>query len=121
MTQRIRRALQGCVLVLLVSGCASKTKPPTPRPTSEPCAGHAVLVVDNSSGYDLDVVEARSIGGGRSVIGTVGQGHHELTLRSEGGYYYFTRRSLAGATQVSESMRASASDRVRMARECRTF
>lgn len=120
MTQRIRTAPMACVLALIVSGCASKTKPPTPRPASEPCAGQAVLVVDNSSGYDLDVVEARSMGGGQSVIGTVGQGHHELIVRSEGGYYYFTRRSRRGATEASESMRASASDRVRMARECRT-
>lgn len=79
-----------------------------------------MLIIENSSGYDLDVVEAASGGGGRTVITTVGIGYHEVIVRREGGYYYFTQRVRHGAVQTSESMRASASDQVRMRRECRT-
>ncbi len=79
-----------------------------------------MLIIENSSGYDLDVVEAVSRGGSRTVITTVGIGYHEVIVRREGGYYYFTQRVRSGAVQTSESMRASASDQVRMRRECRT-
>jgi len=109
------------VVPFLVAGCASTKKPPTPRPASQPCDGQAVLVIDNGSGYDLDVLEARSGGGVGNVIGTVGSGYHELVVRSEGGYYYFTRRAgtrTAAATQSSS--RASAGELVRMYRECRS-
>ena len=87
-----------------LSGCASTKKPPTPRPASAACAGEAVLVIDNRSGYQLDVIESRSYSGGRTVIGTVGNGHHEIPVRREGGYYYSTRRSRNGPTEAAESM-----------------
>jgi len=108
------------LLLLLLVGCASTKKPPTSRPVSEPCPGQAVLIIENDSGYELDVLEARSTGGGRTVIATVGPGYHQVLIRPEGGYYYFTRRAQTRTTETSESMRASASDRVRMRRECRT-
>jgi len=107
------------VLVALGAGCASTKKPPTPRPVSEPCDGQAVLIVENDSGYQLDVVEAASIGGSRTVIASVGTGYHEVLIRREGGYYYFTRRVRGGPTEASESMSASARDQVRIRRECR--
>jgi len=107
-------------VAVVVAGCASTKKPPTPRPASAPCAGQAVLVIDNMSGYQLDVIESKSYSGGRTVIGTVGNGHHEILVRREGGYYYSTRRSRGGPTEAAESMRASAGDQVRIDRECRT-
>lgn len=118
-----RRPLLGLLVVASAAsyGCASTKKAPTPRTVAEPCAGQAVLIVENSSGYELDVVEAAARSGSRTVIATVGNGYHEVLVRREGGYYYFTRRARGGATEASESMRASAGDRVRLHRECRTY
>ena len=106
----VKRFALGLSVLLLTGACASKKKPPTPRSVSEPCAGQAVLIIDNGSGYELDVLEARLRTSVRTVITTVGTGHHEVTVRSEGGYYYFTRRARTGITEASESVRRSASD-----------
>ncbi len=107
-------------VILVVAGCASRTKTPTPRPASEPCSGQSVLVVENGSGYELEVYEARSGGGVGTILTTVGAGFHEVVVRREGGYYYFTRRARSNVTEASQSMRASASDRVTLRRECRS-
>jgi hypothetical protein len=121
MLHRFTQTALSLSMFLIGSSCASTKKPPPPRPVAEPCEEQAVLVIENSSGYDLDVVEAASLGGGRTVIATVGTGYHEVMVRSEGGYYYFTQRVQNRAVETSESMRASASDQVRMRRECRAF
>jgi hypothetical protein len=68
----------------------------------------------------LDVVEGRQLSGSRTVITTVGIGYHEVVVRREGGYYYFTRRVRGRNPMASESSgRTGASDEVRMHRECR--
>ncbi len=117
---KVGRMAGGILLLTLLGGCASTKKLPPPRTVAEPCAGQAILIIENDAGYDLDVLEARSGGGGRTVIGTVGAGYHEILVRREGGYYYFTRRTQTGTTVASESMRASARDQVRLRRECRS-
>lgn len=120
MAARLRRYPLLLLLAWAAGGCASKTKSPTPRPASEPCSGQAVLIIENSSGYELDVYEARTGGGVGTIIATVGSGVHEVIVRREGGFYYFTRRSRTDVTEASQSMRASASDRVRLRHECRS-
>jgi hypothetical protein len=120
MTGRYRRLGVGFLLILSSFGCASKKKPPQPRTLPEPCEGQAVLIIENDSGTDLDVMEARVGGGGRTVIATVGPGYHEVLIRGEPGFYYFTRRTQTGTTVVTESRRASVRDPVRMRRECRS-
>jgi len=119
MDWKVGRIAGGILFLTLLGGCASTKKVPPPRTVAEPCEGQAILIVENDAGYGLDVLEARSGGGGRTVITTVGTGYHEILVRREGGYYYFTRRAQTGITVVSESMRASARDRVRLRRECR--
>jgi hypothetical protein len=117
---KVGRSAGGILLLTLLGGCASTKRLPPPRTVSEPCEGEAILIIENDAGFDLDVLEARSGRGGRTVIATVGPGYHEILVRREGGYYYFTSRVQTGNTVVSESMRASARDRVRLRRECRS-
>ncbi len=121
MAARTRRYSLLLIFAWAAGGCASKTKTPTPRPVSEPCSGQAVLIIENSSGYQLDVYEARSGGGVGTIVAMVGSGVHEVIVRREGGFYYFTRRARTNVAEASESRRTSASDRVRLRRECRSY
>jgi hypothetical protein len=55
------------------------------------CPGAASLVVNNSTGDQVEIVHTRTTGG-RALLTVVGPGRHEIDISSQQGAVYFAQR-----------------------------
>jgi hypothetical protein len=107
--------------LVLAAACASS------RPQASAAAlsgyvcdqGNPVLVVRNTSGREVEIVESRTGSGGRAVIAVVGSGRHEVRIRNETAYSYVAQE-VGGGTVFSATSRPRVRERaVILEKECR--
>lgn len=81
-------ALMGCT--------AAKESPEAADQPPPPCEGPAVLIVQNNSGREIEIVEVRRLSGGRHVVAVLGPGRHEISARPEREIGYAARAAEGG-------------------------
>ena len=80
----------GVAVVSLGAACAPAAGARTAR-ADGPCPGGASLVVNNSTGDQVEIVHTRNTGG-RALLTVVGPGRHEIDISGQTPAAYFAQR-----------------------------
>ena len=101
-----------------LAACAPSTAGTRTASAQGECPGAASLVVNNSTGDQVEIVHTRNTGG-RGMLTVVGPGRHEIDISGQQGAVYFAQR--AGSRSIlAMSTRPHSRDRgVSLERVCR--
>ena len=110
-------SLLGVAVVSLGAACAPAAGAGTASARGA-CPAAASLVVNNSTGDQVEIVHTRSTGG-RGLLTVVGPGRHEIDISGQPGAVYFAQR-LGSKSILAMSSRPHSRDRgVSLERVCR--
>ncbi|HZG43343.1 MAG TPA: hypothetical protein VEY93_10305 [Longimicrobium sp.] len=112
------RSLLLAAAVGSLAACAPSTAGTRHVSAQDACPGAASLVVNNSTGDQVEIMHTRSTGG-RGMLTVVGPGRHEIDISGQPGAVYFAQR-LGSRSILAMSTRPQSRDRgVSLERVCR--